>query len=71
MRAGHNINFQVGGCPWKVTSRSTLWVHFVHCHVWYTVVILEEGSYPIPCSPMCCMLFILREINGSHQATTV
>ena len=41
------------GCPvegyegWKMT-RTNIRIHFVHCHMWDTIVIMEEGKCPHP-----------------------
>ena len=32
-------------------SSDNLWVHFLHCHVQDTIVILEEGNRPHPAAP--------------------
>ena len=31
----------------RATSQSALRVHFVHRHVLYTLVVLEEGNHPL------------------------
>ena len=44
-------------------------VHFVHRHVHYTVVILEEGNLPIPRCPRCDLQVPRRALNGRHLGT--
>ena len=44
-------------------------VHFLHRHVLYTVVILEEGNLSQPRLPRCDMLVSRRALNGRHPAT--
>ena len=44
------VGYQGGG-----TNRTNLQVHFMHCHVRDTIVILEEGNRPYPCFPTCDM----------------
>ena len=71
LQGARNIACPVGGCPGSATSRSTLWVHFLHHHVRDTVVILDEGSHPLPCCPRCDMSVTWWDLNGKHQATTM
>ena len=59
------------GYPGRATSRSALQVHFVHCHVWDTVVILEEGSQPLPLCPECGMFVTWQILNVKHQAAEI
>ena len=44
-------------------------VHFLHGHVLYTVVILEEVNLPHPRCPRCGMLVPQRTLNRRHPAT--
>ena len=46
-----------------------MWVHFLHRHVFDTVVILEEGNLPQPRCARCDMLVPWRDLNGRHPAT--
>ena len=41
-------------------------VHFVHWHVLYTVVMLEEGNFPHPRCPRCDMQVPRRALNWRH-----
>ena len=50
-------SFPVEGCPRRVMMRTAVRVHFIHLHVLYTVVILEEGNIPHPRCPQCDMMF--------------
>ena len=45
-------------------------VHFLHRHVRFTVVILEEGNLPHPRCPRYDMLFPWRVLNRRHLSTT-
>ena len=46
----------VEGCPGRAAMRTAMRVHFLHRHVWYTVVILEEVNLPHPWCPRCKIL---------------
>ena len=41
----------------------------MHRHMWYTVVILEEGRQPLPRFPKCDMFFACRVLSRRHQDT--
>ena len=47
-------------------NRNNLRIHFVHRHVWDTVVILEEGNRPHPHCPRCDMFVPWGALNGCH-----
>ena len=34
------------GCRGKAETRTAMGVHFLHSHVWDTVIIMEEGHLP-------------------------
>ena len=55
----------------RATIRSTLWVNFVHGHMWDTVVIMDKGSHPLPCFPKFDMFVTWRELNARNQATVM
>ena len=38
-------------CPGVLETRAAMRVHFVHRHVYDTVVILEDGNLPLPRFP--------------------
>ena len=59
----------VTGCPGRVETRTAMRVHFVHGHVLYTVVILEEVKFPHPGCARCNMIFPWRLLNGWHPGT--
>ena len=59
----------VEGCPWRVATRTSMRVHFVHQHVLDTVVILEEGNFPHPRCARCDMQVTRRALNGRHPGT--
>ena len=47
-------------CPFpgfggREINRTNLRIHFIHCHVQYTLVILEEGNCPHPWCLDCDM----------------
>ena len=44
-------------------------VHFLHLHVWGTVVILDKGNLPHPWSPQCNILVPWYDLNRRHLAT--
>ena len=57
------------GCPGVSETRAAMRVHFVHRHVLYTVVILEEGNLPLPRCPRCDLQVSRRALNGRHLET--
>ena len=59
----------VAGCPGRVETRTAMRVHFVHGHVLYTVVILEEVKFSHPGCARCNMIFPWRLLNGWHPGT--
>ena len=59
----------VDGCPGVLATRAAMQVHFVHRHVHNTVVILEEGSLPLPQCPRCDLQVSRRALNGRHLGT--
>ena len=54
----------VEGCPGKLATRTSMWVHFVHLHVLDTVVMLDEGNFPHPRCARCDMQVPQKELNG-------
>ena len=46
--AGGVRNCLVEGCPGRAVTRTSMWVHFLHRHVWDTVFILEEVNLSHP-----------------------
>ena len=67
----HLIQCGWGGFPGRATTWSTLWVHFVRCHVQDTLEVLEEGSHPHPHCIKCDIFVTYRVLNRSHQATAM
>ena len=59
----------VEGCPGVSATRAAMRVHFVHRHVYDTVVILEEGNLPLPRCPRCDLQVPRRALNGRHLGT--
>ena len=56
-------------CPGMLATRAAMRVHFVHRHVHYTVVILEEGKLPLPRCPRCDLQVFRKALNGRHLGT--
>ena len=61
--------YPVAGCPGRVATRTSMRVHFVHRHVLYTVVILEEGNSPHPRCARCDVLVPQQALNRRHPGT--
>ena len=59
----------VEGCLGRVATRTAMRVHFVHLHVFDTVVILKEGNSPHLRCPLCNMLVPRRALNGRKPGT--
>ena len=59
----------VEGCPGKLVTRMAMRVHFVHRHVFNTVVMLEEGNSPHPRCARCDMQVPWKALNGLHLGT--
>ena len=59
----------VTGCPGDLATWTVMWVHFIHRHVQNTVVMLEEGSLPLPWFPRCDLLVSRKVLNGRHLGT--
>ena len=71
LRAAHDIACPVGGFLRRTTIRSALQVHFMHHHVQYMLVVLEDGNHPLPRCPKWNIFVPLRALNGKHQATMI
>ena len=59
----------VEGCLGDLATSTAMRVHFVHRHVHYTVVILEEGNLPLPGCPRCNLQVTRKALNGRHLGT--
>ena len=57
--------------PGRATIRSTLRVHSLHRHLQDTVVILEEGSHPLPRCPKCDIFITWMALNFKHQSMDI
>ena len=57
------ISWTVEGCQRRAASRTKLRVHFVHPHVWVTIVILEEVN--LHC-PRCDMFVLWGALNSRY-----
>ena len=44
-------------------------VHFLHRHVWDTVIILKEVNLPHPQCPQCEILVPWKSLNWKHVTT--
>ena len=58
----------VEGCLGWDSNRTNLQVHFAHCHVQDTILILYEGNRPYPLCPKCNMFVSHKALNGRHIA---
>ena len=65
-RAARSVGFPVEGYNGRETMNKNLCVHFVHCHVWYTIVIMEKYKLPHPRLTSCNMVVLWADINH-HQ----
>ena len=61
------VQCPVKGCPGTATSRSNLHRHFMHRHVFDTIIIPEEGSAPLPRCELCDMFIPYKALNRGHQ----
>ena len=67
--AGGARNCPVKGCQVWAATRTAMKVHFLHRHVRYTIIILEEGNLPHPRWPRCDMLVPWKALKGRHVTT--
>ena len=44
-------------------------VHFVHRHIQETMMMMEEGNFPLPRCPQCDMQVPRKALNGRHLGT--
>jgi len=74
--AEHRISFPryvskvacpVEGCPGTATTRSNLRKHFAHRHFHDSLVILEEGSRPLPKCELCGMHVPRMALAAGHH----
>ena len=59
----------VEGCPGKLATRTSMWLHFVHRHDLDTVVMLEEGNFPHPRCARFDIQVPRRALNERHPGT--
>ena len=59
----------VEGCGGQAETRTSVRLHFWNWHVWYTMVILEEGNLPHLRFPLCNMMVPWRSLNEYHKST--
>ena len=50
-------------------TQAAMRVHFVHRHVHYTGVILEEGNFPLPRCPRFDLQVSRKALKGRHLET--
>ena len=65
-RAARSIRCPVEVCEGQETTRTNLWIHFVHRHVRDTIVMMEEGDRPHPRCLVCDMFILWVELNRRH-----
>ena len=58
-------------CEGQAIMRTNIRIHFVHRHMRYTIVILEEGNLPYSCCPSCNMFVPWSELNRRHPTTAL
>ena len=63
------VEFPAEGFRGRANFFTNLWIHFVHRHVQYMVVILEEGKLLHPCFPYFD-IFVPWDAIGSHHPNT-
>ena len=61
----------VEGCQGGMTSRTNPRVHFAHCHVRDTIVILEEGNRNYPHCHKFDMLVSKNALNDRQPYTSL
>ena len=61
----------VGDCVGRPTTRTKLRIRFVHHHMRYTVVILEEGNLPRPRCLACAMFVPWELMRRRHSETDI
>ena len=59
----------VAGCGGSAKTHQSLRRHFLHRHVADTLVILQEGSHPLPRCELCDMFVPASALSSGHQRT--
>ena len=62
--------FPVAGYHVRAATSMGLIVHFVHCHMWDTVTIVDEGNILQPQCPHCDMLVLWASQNVRQPNTS-
>ena len=70
LTAGGPRNCPVKGFRGRSTTRTSMWVHFLHQHVQYTLTMLLEGNFPHPWFPRCITLVLWWALNRRHITTS-
>ena len=68
---GSPRDFPAEGCRGRAEIRKAKRFHFLHRHMWDTVIILEEGNLPHPQRPRCDILVTWRALNRRHITTSL
>ena len=63
------IRCLVEGCLGGSSNRNNPRVHFVHCHMQDTIMIMEEEKRPYPRCPKCDMYMSHKALNDQHLST--
>ena len=68
--AARSQYFPVEGCKVRSKTQTGIHVHFMHHHVWYTIVILEEEKLLHQRCLCCDMLVPWASLNGCYPNTS-
>ena len=69
LTSGGPRNCLVKGCRGRAATWMEMQVPFLHDHVRYTVIILEEVNLIHPQCPWCNMMVPCKELNKWHITT--
>ena len=70
-RAAGSVGCSVEGCKGQATTRTTPQIHFVHHHMQYKIVIMEEGNLPHNRCPAWDMIIPWADLNRCQSNTTL
>ena len=65
------VKCPVEGCGGRESTGTNLRTHFVHLHVWYKIVIMEEGNPPHPRCPARNMFVTWLTMKNIHPTTAL
>ena len=57
--------------PGRDLIQSVLRFHFVYRHVWYTIVVLEDGNHPLPQFLRFNVFSPCKALNGRHSSNVM